>query len=144
MGPVDTKLDPGLILRVAWLDEDVVELIVSASNGRFRGATSCHVRPSFFQDLARQLEGFPQSPDDVREARIGVSETGFVELRMLCIDGVGHPVALIGIVASGRPHEERVDLTLPLSAAGIDELVGDLSASEVTVGRELRLPMESH
>jgi hypothetical protein len=83
-----------LRITVIWHDDDVVQLRVTGSNGRFAGQADTYVSPADFDGLPDSLVGFPSSTSDVRELELGAfgpdSAGGGVRLRFSCRDSAGH------------------------------------------------------
>lgn len=55
-------LDLGIVLRIVWVDEDLVEVRVSGSNGCFAGTTDYYCEHEVFAQVASTLSGVPVVP----------------------------------------------------------------------------------
>ncbi|MCL4772046.1 MAG: hypothetical protein KJZ76_17165, partial [Burkholderiaceae bacterium] len=84
---------PFLEFAVAWNDEDLQEVVVSASSGLFSGQVNLYGGPNELEDVAELLQGFPVSSTDRREIHLGqddLSGYGTVKLSVYCTDSTGH------------------------------------------------------
>lgn len=134
-------VDPGLSLCIVWMDADVVELSVHASNGRFSGEVRLYAGHDVLDLLAGTLRSFPTSNQDHREIELGAFEPrcagGGLRLRLRCIDGAGHAVLDVTLrsdadQAGGR--SETADFSMPVEAAALDQFVTRLETGRVAVG----------
>jgi hypothetical protein len=60
-------VDTGIHIQTIWCDADVAEILVTAWNGAFGGATRIYVGIGALKEVAEQLRGFPNAPTDTRE-----------------------------------------------------------------------------
>lgn len=115
---------------VPYHDIDVVELKVSAWNGRFGGSTCLYVGHGHLADIATLLAGFPAGLEDQREVTFGgfgpQSAGGAMNLKFSCIDGAGHGqlhVTIEADCARGDLLAERVEMLCAFEPAALDQLV---------------------
>jgi len=128
-----TSMSPGLEFAVVWHDEDVLQVRVCASTGSFSGAADVYCDHESPQAWAACLTGFPTTPGDQRELRLGAPGPGYAGgsavLRFRTVDRAGHAEVRLEIEAepSDRPNSQRVELNLTVEAAGIDRFVAALA-----------------
>jgi hypothetical protein len=123
----------GLRIAVSWFDEDVVELLVNASNGTFSGEAQvyeCHGAPV---QLAEGLRGFPDTVADTREFVLGTFRPdlagGGARLRFRCVDAVGHAIVEVEMRADPRRRGHyTAAFAMPIEAAAIDHFVEQLGS----------------
>jgi hypothetical protein len=85
-----------LRLEVVWTDEQLIELLASASNGRFCGTTKVYTTGEHLLEIAESLKGFPRKVTDVLTFAFGESGSySFLSLRFYCVNGVGHTAVQI-------------------------------------------------
>jgi hypothetical protein len=124
-------MDCGIRLTVDYYDDDVVGLVISASNGRFSGVAAVVESLRFAKDLAETLAGFPTRPGDHRAVELGTFDPagagGGVRLTFRTVGGAGHPAVEVSVRAD--PHRgapEVASLVIDLEAARIDDFVAAL------------------
>ena len=128
---------------------DVVELTVSAWNGRFGGSTRVWVAQGGLADAATLLADFPVSLEDKREVTFGAfgpeSAGGAMTLQFACIDGAGHCQLHVTMEADydrGNLLAERVEMLCALEPAALDQFVKQMHElnSSLTGSAVLTLP----
>jgi hypothetical protein len=117
-------------LSCGYHDVDVVELIASAWNGRFGGATRLWVGQGALSDAAAALAGFPVNLRDKREVTFGAfgaeSGGGALVLGFSCVDGAGHCELQLKLESDPLHREaplERVALISQVEPAAVDGFV---------------------
>lgn len=134
-------MNTGIKFEIIWLDEHIVEVRVTASNGRFTGAADCFCAHDGIPSVAAALRGFPSSGADRRELDIGpidLSHAGNgAKLGFRCVDRSGH--AVVDVVLRTDPRitagdAESASFSIPVEPAAIDEFVTALSAMRSVVG----------
>jgi hypothetical protein len=135
-------LDLGIRIQVIWFDEDLLELRIQASNGRFEAVADLYAGPSAPSELAASIDGFPRSSDDTREVLLGTLDSkvagGGVRMRFRCVDLVGHAEVHVEAqqpIGNG-PQREVAAFSVPIEPAAVDEFVRQL--------RHMRLEPGSH
>ena len=132
--------EPGLELRVIWVDEGLIELSVRASNGRFAGCVELYVDQGRLAAFSRALRGFPASGRDRRELELGTLDParagGGVRLGLRCTDALGHVAMSVELRADPRGHAgaESAAFGVRLEPAAIDAFVAQLERLEPEVG----------
>jgi hypothetical protein len=141
----------GIEFEVVWFDQDVVEYLVTCSNGPFRGATRMYLAHDDLSKTAQILSGFPSDIKDTRDVQLGAFEPnvagGGIHMSFRCIDSVGHAVVLVSLRADGckGPAEpESVCLYVPVEAGSIDSFVGKARTIDETQGAKAYLHMADH
>ena len=126
-----------LELQVVWKDDDMFELKVTASNGRYFGITEVYDTTESLLNFAYLLIDFP---NDNREI---IHETGFKDgyayfsMNFYCIDNSGHigvEIYLEDNVATEFRHEEKNKLKLEIivEPSAIDNFQKELSQLATT------------
>jgi hypothetical protein len=138
----------GIHLKVIWFDQDVIEIVLSCSNGRFSGQAEIYVSHSDLSEFADGLRGFPRSVSDSRNFELGTFNPrhadGGIRMKFICPDSTGHAVVEIRLrgdacEAPGEP--ESVALRIPIEPSGIDLFVQQLAAVDSTIGASAMLSM---
>jgi hypothetical protein len=84
----------GIELKIVWFDQDVVELCVSSSNGRFSGQANVYLGRGRLSETADRLQGFPSNSTDSRDFELGTFSPncagGGVRMHFYCLDMAGH------------------------------------------------------
>jgi hypothetical protein len=84
-----------LKIEVLRSDDDVTQIRVSGSNGRFAGAVNAYVSRGTLVHVAKDLDGFPKHVGDTRDVVLGAFGPryagGAVRLHFVCPDLAGHP-----------------------------------------------------
>lgn len=134
-------MENGIKLELIWSDQDVIEVVLSCSNGHFSGRAEIYLGHGELSELAEALRGFPSNPSDSRELELGSFNPshadGGVRMNFHCSDSSGHAVVEIrirgdGCWAIGEP--ESVALRIPIEPAGVDSFVLQLMTID-TVGK---------
>jgi hypothetical protein len=124
-----------LQLQYLWHDTDVLEIGISASNGRFAASTSAYLSLDGLAEAATTVEGFPRNGSDMRELRFGASGEefagGYAFLRFSCVDGPCHAEVVIHIEDKNtgpRPGHavQSAHFFAWIEAAAVDDFVADL------------------
>lgn len=139
-------MDTGIKFEITWMDEDLIEVRVHASNGRFAATADCYCGPDAIARLAEAARGFPSSSEDRRELEIGTSDSGFAgggaTLVLRCVDRAGHAVAEVAVRSESRMSgwpAETASLSFPVEPAAIDDFVADLGSMPLVVGAVVNL-----
>lgn len=113
------KLKSFLELEIIWKDDDIFELKVTASNGRYFGITEVYDTTESLLSFAQTLIDFPN------QNKIAIHEAGkkngyaYFSMRFYCIDKVGHigiEINLEDTVATEFRKEEKNKLKLEIIA----------------------------
>lgn len=138
----------GIQLDVIWLDYDMIEVMVTCSNGYFSGTAEIYLGHDDLTKLADALSGFPSDLADTRTVEIGTFNPdhadGGLRLRLSCTDSSGHAVAevkLRGCGCRGLGEAGSVALCIKVEPAGIDSFVLQLRQIDATIGVSAFLPM---
>ena len=151
-------MDTGIQIQTVWYDADVTEILVSAWNGTFGGATRIYVGIGALKKAAEQLRGFPKSPTDIREVafgqfdlepvRVGQANVNVfasaISMRFHCLNGAGHAHLDLRLQSENREgtsagYGERpsrtiqaVTLVMRIEATAVDTFVQELMRLEAT------------
>jgi hypothetical protein len=111
-----------------WSDDDVIELVVSVSNGAFCGETTLYASHGEIPQMGAELAGFPRSLEDTRSITLGSLEKGRagggVQINLICTDRSGHLCA--DIVMCSEDKLQSVHLRARVLPAAIDTFVKQL------------------
>jgi len=135
-------------LEVIWFDQDVIEVLLSCSNGYFAGASEIYVSHHGLSELADALQGFPSSVSDIRTVELGTFDPnhadGGLQMCLYCKDSSGCVDAELKLRGGGCKafgEMESVALRMHLEPAGIDAFVLQLKRVDATIGASAFLPM---
>jgi hypothetical protein len=158
-------MDTGIQIQTIWCDADVTEILVSAWNGAFGGATRIYVGIGALKEAAEQLRGFPSAPTDTREVTFGQFDLGPVRvgqtdlnvfasgisMRFYCVNGAGHAYLDLRLQSDNRegtslgPGErpgrtiQTVALVMRIEATAVDTFVQELLRLEANHSGAARL-----
>jgi hypothetical protein len=125
-------LNSFLKLKVVWKDDDMFELEVAASNGKFSGTTKVYDVSNLLYDFANSLAGFPKTHDSTLVYEAGEKDGyAYFAMKFYTIDNIGHlgvQITLESDVSTNR-IEAKNKLTLEiLTEPGlVDSFVKSLS-----------------
>jgi hypothetical protein len=138
----------GIEVEVIWLDQHVLEVLLSCSNGRFSGHAEIYLSHDKLSEMAEALRGFPSHTKDSRDFELGTFNPdhadGGIRMHFCCTDSVGHTVVevkLRGDACKGLGELESVALRIPVQAAAIDSFVSQIKQMEKLVGATAYLQM---
>ena len=139
----------GITLSIIYIDQDLIELKVQASNGHFKGETKLYANHDSLTVFAKSIGGFPSSADDNREFSLGNFDPkyggGGVKFNFRFYDRTGRTVVEIKLRtdedASNFDISESAQFVIPIEAAAIDQFVKQLTNSKVEVGASATLEM---
>jgi hypothetical protein len=142
------KVENGIHLEVIWFDQDVIEIVLSCSNGRFSGLAEIYLSHDDLPEFADGLRGFPRNVSDSRTFELGSFNPnhadGGIRLKFSCPDSTGRAVVEIrlrGDACEALGEPESVALRVPVEPAGIDSFVQQLTTVYTTIGAGAVLPM---
>ena len=52
-------MEPSIEIRIRWWDDDMIQLLVTASNGRYAGSTQFYATHDALLRVAGAFDGFP-------------------------------------------------------------------------------------
>lgn len=141
-------VENGIHLEVIWFDQDVIEIVLSCSNGRFSGQAEIYLSHSDLSEFADGLRGFPRNLSDSRNIELGTFNPrhadGGIRMKFTCPDFTGRAVVetrLRGDACEALGEPESVALRIPIEPAAIDSFVQQLAAVNSTIGASAMLPM---
>lgn len=129
-------MEPGLRVEILADEADVYELLVSAANGCFAGATKLFLANGSLQDVAGQLDGFPGHPDDTRALLMGEFGPEFagggVSLAFALADEQGRGRVQVVVEADEEIGgiTETVTLAMGFELRALDEFISGLRRLE--------------
>lgn len=127
------ELDSRLVFRIVWKDEDVIELDVWASNGRYSGQTRIYATSDELEEMSRNLPRFPKDVSAKYEQTFGEKGgVSCVSLKFYCFNKAGHAAVQVYMedqVPTDYREEEKnkVELEIKCEAASIDEFSRQLN-----------------
>lgn len=126
------RMNEGLQLTFLWNDNDLMEVRISAWNGRFGGTTDMYLPIDGLADVAGAIDGFPNNPQDKREIQLGPSK-GLVTMRFFCEGNAGKSFIELGMESLHNAYEcatnvspETVRFHAPIEASAVDAFVTGL------------------
>ncbi|RDH82829.1 MAG: hypothetical protein DIZ80_11190 [endosymbiont of Galathealinum brachiosum] len=114
-------------LDIIWQDQDLVEILIKSSNGKFYGETEVYTNYSELSDLALSLMGFPKSVSENIYYSAGEKNSySFASIYFYCFSVTGHTAALVNIeanIASNQRKEEKheIKMEVQFEALAIDK-----------------------
>jgi len=141
-------VENGINLEVIWFDQDMIELVVTCSNGRFSGVAEIYLGHSELSEFADSLHGFPSSMSDARQFELGTFNPnhadGGIKMKFCSPASSGRAfveVRLRGDACEALGEPESVALRVPIEPAGVDSFVQQLTAIQPRIGASAFLPM---
>ena len=127
----------GIEFEIVWFDQDVVELRVNSSNGRFSGQAKLYLGRGRLSETADRLQGFPSNSTDSRDFELGTFNPnhagGGVQMHFYCLDMAGHAavdVKLRSDACKTVGEVGSVALRIPVEAAAIDSFAVQIRAMD--------------
>ena len=114
-----------LRLEVIWRDDDMIELQVLGSNGRYSGITEVYDVKDNLLDFAMKLDGFPRA-NEVLFLSIGAKYgSSYFGLKLYQFDPTGKIAVKVVLednksTSYGEPQKNKVSLELIVEPASID------------------------
>ena len=142
VGRPEGILARGISFAILWFDDEVIELSVRASNGRFAGTARLYAGREGLAEVASAFRGFPSSNADSRELVLGTFDPacagGGVRLRLGCTDAAGHAAVEAELRTDPQASEvgqsERAQLVVVVEPGAIDDFVAAVDRMPVEVG----------
>lgn len=127
----------GIEFKIVWFDEDVVELRVTSSNGRFSGQANLYLGRGCLFATADRLRGFPSNSTDSRDLELGTFNPnhagGGAQMHFYCLDMAGHAAVDVKLRSDVRKTMREfgsVALRIPVEAAAIDSFAIQIRAMD--------------
>jgi hypothetical protein len=79
-----------LELELIWKDDDMFELRITASNGRYFGITGVYETSESLEDFAKSLFGFPKNDSTLFHEMGKKNSYAYFSMKYYCIDNAGH------------------------------------------------------
>lgn len=103
---------------------------VAAENDYFSGVTLVWGYAEMFEELAGELNGFPQLTSSQVTKQFGSPGVGLSELNFYCINGSGHAIAWIKMEAEYPVHptsnHESISMCVRIEPAAVDAFLLEL------------------
>jgi hypothetical protein len=135
---------PGVYLTSVWEDEDLFELEIHASNGRFTGKARCYTTRDQIAQLAHSVDRFPQATSDTFGFSTHAGEnSSYFSLDFRCINGLGYVVARVKVaeiihISNASGTDDIVEFDLNVEPASIDIFAAALAAlAQAEIGQKL-------
>lgn len=117
-----------------WEDDDLFEVCINATNGKFSGESNCYSTREEIQHFAKILTGFPKQVPDTIEFSTGPQENNsYFTIELRTIGGLGQVSARVKInetvIYSNAPAKYSIaefDIS-PIEASSIIEFSNQLS-----------------
>lgn len=136
-------MDACFEFKIEWFDEHLMQVRVTASNGKFSGTTAFYGALDEHLQLAKALKGFPSSKDEVRYFELGEFgevKFGGVKGRISQLDSSGHCKLELEINSGdfyGRSAEGSARILLTFEPGSLDEFVAALQRIEIKRGESV-------
>jgi hypothetical protein len=126
------RLKSFLELQIVWKDDDMFELKVTASNGRYFGTTEVYDTTESLFDFAQTLIDFPKGDQKLFYETGTKDGYAYFSMNFYCIDNAGHIGVEINLednVATQFRQEEKDKLKLEIivEPSAIDNFHKELS-----------------
>jgi hypothetical protein len=126
-----------LELQIVWKDDDMFELKVTASNGRYFGTTEVYDTTESLFGFANTLIGFPKDNKKLFHEAGFKDGYAYFSMNFYCIDNAGHIGVEINLednVATEFRHEEKdiLKLEIIVEPSAIANFQRDLSQLATT------------
>lgn len=111
------RLKSFLELQIVWKDDDMFELKVTASNGRYFGTTEVYDTTESLFGFAQTLIGFPKDNEKLLHEAGKKNGYAYFSINFYCIDNGGHIGVEINLeenVATEFRHGEKDKLKLEI------------------------------
>lgn len=118
-------MEPRLELVAIWEDEDLFEVRVSASNGKFAGETCCYTLREEIAGLGGLLTGFPKGPAETFQFTSADAANSHFTLQGCCRDALGHLSVRIKLVERWF-SASQVEFELKVEPAAVDRFASAL------------------
>ncbi|MCP9761466.1 hypothetical protein [Lacihabitans soyangensis] len=120
-----------LELKVIWKDDDVLELSVKVSNGRYSGITEVYDTPETLFNFARRLEGYPSVNQELFYEAGKKDSYSFFSMRFYKIDSAGQIGVEImleeNVSTEYRPEEkDKLKVEIIIVPSAIDDFQKEL------------------
>jgi hypothetical protein len=131
---------PYLKFAVVWNDEDLQEVVISASSGLFSGQVKLYAGWNELNEIAGHLGGFPSSKDDRRTFTLGqdnLSGSGTASIALYCVNSRGHVAVEVAFQTNPANYSEGKESAVVIVAAvvgDIDRFAADLRGINNQVG----------
>lgn len=139
---------PGIEFSLRYVDSDVLEIVVDASNGSFGGRVELYESFANVQRFASGLKGFPVAGSrDERRFELGTFDDQFAgdgaTFRLYCVDEAGHiavDLELRTAAYNGRTHGRNVArFQVATEPALIDRFIREFESWTPKLGDVARL-----
>lgn len=111
------RLKSFLALKIIWKDDDMFELKVTASNGRYSGTTEVYDTTESLSNFAQTLVDFPNDNKKLFHEAGFKDGYAYFSMHFYCIDTAGHIGVVINLednVATEFRQEEKDKLKLEI------------------------------
>jgi hypothetical protein len=128
-------MEKGIRFKSIWEDSDLLEIVLSAWNGEFGGMAKIYLGHGELREMAKFLQGFPQTNPDDRRFDLGdlnPDGLGGASLRFYMKDMAGHAAVEVSMIAGSHlPGDfQTVTLRAQIEAAAVDDFVMGLTKIE--------------
>ena len=129
-------LNTGLSIEIQDPDDHYLGIVIKISNGRYTGQTRIYAGLSDLSDLAKVLEGFPETVEDKREFTFGYERSrdvvgGYCHLVFKTWDRVGHTEIIATMEDDKRDSLATAEIPVrSIEASAYDRFVEQLRKIE--------------
>jgi hypothetical protein len=131
---------PFLEFEIVWNDEDLQEVVVSASSGVFTGQVNLYAGWNELESIAESFRDFPRSRTDRRKIQLGQEELsgyGTAALTIYCTDSLGHvelEIAMRTNPSDSARGKESAVVVIPTVVGDLDRFAAELRRINNQVG----------
>lgn len=131
LDPIDR---PGVYIASVAEDEDLFQLEIHASNGRFTGRARCYTTREQVAELARSVDRFPKSTSDAFCFSTHSGDNfSYFGLDFRCVNGRGGIIVRVKVAdivrfSNALGTDDVVEFDLGVEPASIDNFATELAA----------------
>lgn len=121
-----------LELKIVWKDDDIFEVKVLASNGRYSGTTEFYDTSDSLANFAKSLAGYPTVNTKTLKHEAGQKDGyAYFSMTFYCIDNSGHIGVQIELEESvgtnyRKEEKDKIKLEVIVVPSGIDKFQKEL------------------
>ncbi len=134
---------PGVYFSSVWEDDDLFQVEICASNGRFAGTARCYTTREQIAELARGVDGFPKSTSDAFHFSTHSGDNfSYFGFNFRCVDGRGGVVVRLKVAeivrfSNSPATDDIVEFEIGVEPASIDKFANELFAlAKATIGEK--------
>ncbi len=120
-----------LELKVIWKDDDMFELRVTVSNGRYYGTTEVYDTSDSLGNFAKTLLGYPKDDNPLKHVAGQKDSYSYFAMKFYCIDNAGHIGVEVNLEENVSTHyrqeeKDKIKLEIIVEPSAIDNFQREL------------------